>query len=879
MIDASVPGIVAGCVLAAVVAYALFVYLKPLRGHDSGIGLAFAVLVALWVVKTIALHWLPGYYFDVDSFRTWALRIATLGPAHFYAPGYATDINYPPCDIYPIWPFGAIGRALGLSWENLRIAVETPPLLADLLIGTTMFAYLRRAGYSLRAAWAGMLLVALNPALLFDTVVWGQTDSLVTALMWLATLVALDSEYPVAAAVLAIAVLAKPHALIMIPPLLCWVLHKDGFARLWAPIGAFAATVAVAVIPFTVGRPWDWLPRFYLAGLASYPETSVNAFNLLAIVGGLRRPESAAFLGVSDFAVGLALVLAVLALSCVQAWRNPAPSSLMLAIALALFGEFLFGPRIHERYLYPALVFFAPLALEGVFWLVTFGLLTLNYLFNLAYVLHILRTINWLDTHSAPAMLSAALNLMLFGAILGRLPGRSETGREIAAWPRAVQRWCEWTRTTWQARRPSWLSVSNRINWPSHTMETSPVSLTTSSASEAVAVIQPRAAHYEHPAVFWLIVLLFWRLYETLGCSQPTPYNAHVLLAWSMLHGHFDLINPPGYLELTNLAGRSYVAYGIGPSLLMLPLVALWGPGFNQPSFNAALGGLAVALWWSITGLLGLDYWKRIWLTLLFATGSLFCFVAGQNGNTWSLMHVTTVFGLMLAIYDVLGCRRGWVAGLGFGIAVLSRQPALLALPFFAVMLWSGAAGDRTRIIKRELAFAVALGLLLAFDAYYNYARFGSPFDNGYRRVVEATGGAGPWGLFSIHYLAQNYQIYFLQLPERIPGFPWLNPTMAGFSIFISTPALYLALVGNYRERINQLALAAVVGIQAIYLVYYWTGYAQFGCRYSVDYLPFVMLLAAAGSKYCLNWMVALYAVIGTVIELWGVVWWAQHGW
>ena len=39
------------------------------------------------------------------------------------------------------------------------------------------------------------------------------------------------------------------------------------------------------------------------------------------------------------------------------------------------------------------------------------------------------------------------------------------------------------------------------------------------------------------------------------------------------------------------------------------------------------------------------------------------------------------------------------------------------------------------------------------------------------------------------------------------------------------------------------------------------------------------MLLAAAGSRYCLNWMVALYAVIGTVIELWGLVWWAQHGW
>jgi hypothetical protein len=429
MIDSSLPGIAAWLLLAAIVGYALFAYFKPLRGQNSGIWTAFVALAALWLVKTVALHWLPGFYCDVASFRTWALRIATVGPAHFYGPGYAADINYPPGDIYPLWPAGVLGRALGLSWENLRIPVETPPLLADLLLGITMFAYLRRSGRSLRAAWTGMLFFALNPALLFDTVVWGQTDSLVTSLMWLATILALDSEYVVAAAVLAIAVLAKPHALIMMPPLLCWVLRKDGFARLWAPAGAFAATVAVAVAPFAAGRPWDWLPRFYTAALTAYPETSVNAFNLMAIVGGLRQPETTPIYGVSDFALGMALVLAVLALSCVMVWRNPSPSALMLAISLALFGEFLFGTRIHERYLYPALVFFVPLVFEGSFWLTAFTLLTLNYLFNLAYVLHTLDTTFWLDTHSAPAMLSGALNLVIFGALLSRITSLDRDAR------------------------------------------------------------------------------------------------------------------------------------------------------------------------------------------------------------------------------------------------------------------------------------------------------------------------------------------------------------------------------------------------------------------------------------------------------------------
>jgi hypothetical protein len=137
------------------------------------------------------------------------------------------------------------------------------------------------------------------------------------------------------------------------------------------------------------------------------------------------------------------------------------------------------------------------------------------------------------------------------------------------------------------------------------------------------------------------------------------------------------------------VAGRSYVAYGIGPSLLMLPLVALWGPGFNQAAFNAALGGLAVALWWSITGLLSFDYWKRLWLTALFAVGALFCFAAGQSGSTWNLMHVTTVFGLTLAIHDCprqpswMGCRAGLrhrriIAPARFPRAAVFRSDALV---------------------------------------------------------------------------------------------------------------------------------------------------------------------------------------------------------
>src|ERR1700686_258716 len=143
-------------------------------------------------------------------------------------------------------------------------------------------------------------------------------------------------------------------------------------------------------------------------------------------------------------------------------------------------------------------------------------------------------------------------------------------------------------------------------------------------------------------SAFLAIVLLFWGIYTGTGCYRRNPFNAHVPLAYSLLRGRFDLLNPPGYFETVQFAGRSYIAYGIGPSLLMLPFVAIWGLDFHQPIFMAGLSAGAVAIWSSTLRRLGIHGQARSLLTVSFGLGSLFWFYGGANGTTWSLMHVTT---------------------------------------------------------------------------------------------------------------------------------------------------------------------------------------------------------------------------------------------
>jgi Gpi18-like mannosyltransferase/predicted membrane-bound dolichyl-phosphate-mannose-protein mannosyltransferase len=428
-------GLVAGLVLLAIVGFAIYRLVAPLfKERDEALELTLLVLGLLWVVKTAALTLFPGFGADVASYQAWALQIASAGPAHTYQHGYFLD--YPPGYLYALWLAGILAKAIGAAGTTLRIIVESPALVADFFLALVVFASVRRSDRA-PMAMAAMLMVALNPALLFDTVVWGQSDSVMTLVMWLSVVAALGSEFELAWALAAISVLVKPQGLILLPVLGWWTLLKGDFGTYVRSALAAVAVFIVGILPFQIGHPWNWIIELYSSTAAYYHETSVNAFNLMALVGGLRQSDSGRVFGISYFAFGMGMLVPLYAFVAWTLWRARTAWGLYFASFVALLGFFMFAPRMHERYLYPALVFAVPLALESAQMLVVFAILTVTCLVNLAYVKHALETVVFLQAHDGVAMATAALNLGAFALAvqysLKHLSGKQTAAADSAA--------------------------------------------------------------------------------------------------------------------------------------------------------------------------------------------------------------------------------------------------------------------------------------------------------------------------------------------------------------------------------------------------------------------------------------------------------------
>jgi len=411
-------GILSGLMLLALLGLAMFAIWRPAiaTGRSAAI-LASATMLAITAVKFAALFHFTGFYWDIWAKTNRALLAVALGPGRIYDPGLPVDA-YPPGSLYLLWFSGFLGRLLEPSADGFRVIVETPPLIADFLIGLTLYFAAWRDGRTTRALLV-MLLFALNPALIFDTVVWGQSDSVVALPMIAAAILIFYRRdklaYRLGWSAAAIAILAKPQAITLAVPLGLWTLLDAGIAECAWCAAAFIGTIAIGILPYQIGHPWYWITNVYQDLGTRFSDASVGAFNFMGLIGGMGSPDTDKVFGVSYWALGMSLTAGVYVISSYLIWRARSANQAMLATFVALFGFFMFAPRIHERYLYYPVIFLIPIALQDGLMTTIFTAISATFLFNLLYIKHLTDTSSYFPDHPNAALVTTAIvNLLIF---------------------------------------------------------------------------------------------------------------------------------------------------------------------------------------------------------------------------------------------------------------------------------------------------------------------------------------------------------------------------------------------------------------------------------------------------------------------------------
>ncbi len=333
-----------------------------LVGKDAlHIRFIWILLLAGMLIRLILAPVWIGYDTDVHTFMAWADRAATVGLTGLY-PDNSGDyfLDYPPGYMYVLYAVGWLHHAWSLDWGSSvsLIVLKMPAMLADLVLALILFrcASANRS-FEAKQALGIAALFALNPAVLANSAVWGQVDAFFMLFVLLSFIQMQKNSLTKATVLLAIALLLKPQALLFGPFLLLAWLRKKSLKSFTLSVLCGVAVVWIVTLPFTYAKGLGWLVHLYTGTLASYPYASLNAFNLMALLGGNFVDSSAKIGFISYQHLGLLLLAASLIFSAYLSVKSNGREGSVFYIAfLFLTAVFTVMTKMHERYLYYGLL-------------------------------------------------------------------------------------------------------------------------------------------------------------------------------------------------------------------------------------------------------------------------------------------------------------------------------------------------------------------------------------------------------------------------------------------------------------------------------------------------------------------------------------------
>ncbi len=318
------------------------------------------VLMAALLLRILLSKIVYGYPVDINCFMAWGNALAQDGFGAFYTGGMFAD--YPPGYMYVLGLMSKLAQAFGVAYASdvYALLIKLPAILCDVVSAYVVYR-MAQARFSERTALWLCALMAFNPVMVFLSGGWGQIDCVLTLLFVCALWLFLSEKRIAAGAVYGLAILVKPQAL-MLGPLLAaayflQIKNKRDALRTAAAVCSAFAVILLLAWPFKSTQETGWLLQRYFNTATSYPYASVEAFNLMALLGGNWTDVDKTLLFFSYKTLGTLLIAASVLFACALYVRaHKRQGALWLCSAYLLCSVFTLGHYMHERYLFPVLL-------------------------------------------------------------------------------------------------------------------------------------------------------------------------------------------------------------------------------------------------------------------------------------------------------------------------------------------------------------------------------------------------------------------------------------------------------------------------------------------------------------------------------------------
>lgn len=323
---------------------------------------------------------LPGFKIDTDTWFAWSNRLVDLGLSNFYSDQIWT--NYTPGYLYVLYLLGLIKNLFNLTPEVYLFVLKLPAITAEILLGIFIYKFMKKT-VSEKVALFASSFVFLNPAFIFNSSVWGQIDSILTSFLFLSVYFLYKTKLVYSSAFLGISLLIKPQASALLPLFIIYLISNFSLKSFLKIILPGLTLILIISFPFFTSNPFFGFINLVSNMSNDYKNISVFAYNIWGIFGFWIEDSRKLFLlTYQQWGIIFYLIYWVIIF-----WLHLKKRFSLFSLSVLAALSFYFLPtRVHERYLYPALLLLIVTAYRSKLFLPLFAGLNFLHILNLYYV-------------------------------------------------------------------------------------------------------------------------------------------------------------------------------------------------------------------------------------------------------------------------------------------------------------------------------------------------------------------------------------------------------------------------------------------------------------------------------------------------------------